>query len=133
MHRVPPHLTTFARALRRNATQAERRLWCILSPHRPRFTRQLVVGRAIVDIAHRRAKVAVELDGGQHAERAADDADRTAALEHLGWIVLRFWNDEVLRNPEGVAQTVLTVVARRLAHVTHPRPLPSREGRRSPS
>ena len=129
MTRVPPHLTQFARTLRREATPAERRLWRVLSSCQPRFTRQLVVGRFIIDIAHRRAKVAIELDGGQHADAATADGERTAVLEGLGWVVLRFWNNEVLVNTGGVAQPVLTVVAQRLGHETHPRPLPCRERR----
>ena len=128
MSRVPPRLTANARSLRRNATDAERVLWRILSPYRPRFTRQYVIGNYIVDLACREAKLAIELDGSQHVDSSSDPA-RTARLEALGWKVLRFWNDDVLQNGEGVAQAILEEIGARLGP-THPRPLPvSREGR----
>jgi very-short-patch-repair endonuclease len=118
-----------ARQLRNAATPAERALWRILSPYRPRFTRQLVVGPYIVDIACRSAKLGIELDGGQHLENQQYDRSRTAYLESLGWHVLRFWNSEVGENPDGVAETILAAVRERLE--THPQPLPvSREGGR---
>ena len=86
MPRVPPRLN--ARSLRTNATEAERLLWPFLSPYRPRFTRQHVIGNYIVDFACRSAKLAVELDGSQHVESLADE-ERTAELEALGWKVIR--------------------------------------------
>ncbi len=125
MQRTPPELTANARALRREATPAERRLWHLLRDHRPRFTRQLVVGHYILDIACRAAKVGIELDGGQHAEQVEYDAARTHYLDAHGWTILRFWNLDVLDNPEGVATAILTAVAQAS---THPRPLPCREG-----
>ena len=125
MQRVPPELTANGRALRQNATPAERRLWHALRSLRPRFTRQLVVGHFIVDIACRSARIAIELDGSQHADRTRSDADRTAYLEAQGWTVLRFWNGEVLTNTDGVVAAILASVAQAS---THPRPLPSREG-----
>lgn len=120
-------MTERARALRTGATEAERALWRLLSPYRPRFTRQLVVGTYIIDLACRSAKLAVELDGGQHAERTEYDASRTAWLEAQGWRVLRLWNSDVLSNPEGAAEFVLAQAAECLGG-THPQPLPSREG-----
>jgi len=128
MRRVPEHLTARARQLRREATRAERLLWRRLSQYRPRFTRQLVVEHFIVDIACREAKLAVELDGGQHAEATAYDARRTAFLEGLGWSVVRLWNNEVFDDPDAAAEHVLQQCAKRLGS-THPQPLPSREGR----
>jgi very-short-patch-repair endonuclease len=129
MPRIPPRMTANARTLRPEATDAERILWRLLSPYRPRFTRQHVVGRYIIDLACRKAKLAVEIDGSQHLD-APSDADRTVFLESLGWKVLRFWNSEVLENGEGVAQAILIEASARLGP-THPQPLPvSREGRR---
>lgn len=129
MPRVPPRLTARARSLRSNSTDAERALWHILGPYRPRFTRQHVLGNYIVDIACRKAKLAIELDGSQHIDCGADEK-RTEWLEGLGWKVIRFWNSEVLSNCEGVAITILNEVSARLGP-THPQPLPvSREGRR---
>ncbi|MET3761533.1 DUF559 domain-containing protein [Sphingomonas sp. UYEF23] len=121
-------MTRRARALRSNATDAERRVSLRIRTYRPRFTHQLVVGSYIVDIACREAKVVIELDGGQHADSAYDEA-RTVLLESLGWKVLRFWNSDVMANPDGVAEAILTEVGRRLGP-THPQLLPSREGRK---
>jgi very-short-patch-repair endonuclease len=80
MPRIDPMMTSRARELRRNATEAERVIWHRLYGHRPRFTRQLVIGRSIVDLACRRARLAVELDGSQHLDLPAD-ARRTRFLE----------------------------------------------------
>jgi len=113
MERTPPELRRNARALRSGATEAERVLWHALRDYRPRFTRQLVVGHFIVDIACRSAKVAIELDGGQHAERSEEDARRTQALAADGWQVLRFWNPDVLNTVEGVVAVILAAVSAR--------------------
>lgn len=121
MQRVPPELTANARQLRREATPAERTLWNALRSHRPRFTRQLVVGHYIVDIACRRAK----LDGGHHALQVEADEALSRYLAAQGSTILRFWNNEVLENAEGVVEVILTAVAQA---ATHPWPLPFREG-----
>jgi very-short-patch-repair endonuclease len=130
MQRVPPEITARARALRRDATPAERLLWRLLSPYRPRFTRQLVVGPFIVDFACRTVKLVIEVDGSQHVQDLAYELRRTAYLSERGWQVIRFWNNEVLANPEGVATTIIQRVEDRAVGATHPHPLPSREGRR---
>ena len=130
MRRIDPKLTENARALRNNSTKAERLLWVRLRRFRPRFTRQLVIEPYIVDLACREAKLAIELDGGQHAEvTAAYDRRRTAFLQKQGWAVLRLWNSEVEENPDGAAEFVLHHCAERIGS-THPQPLPSREGRK---
>ena len=129
MKRVPDRLTANARELRNNSTKAERLLWLRLRAYRPRFTRQLVVGPYILDLACRRAKLAVELDGSQHAEAIEYDTRRTAFLEGQGWQVVRLWNNEVEDNPDGAAEFVLAKCSERLDGATHPQPLPSREGR----
>ena len=127
MTRVSPVMTERARALRNGATEAERLIWRRLSGFRPRFTRQLVVGRYIIDLACRSVKLAVEFDGSQHID-STYDGTRTAFLETHGWRVVRFWNSDVTGNPDGVAEAILADVAARLGP-THPRPLPFREGR----
>ena len=127
MPRVPPQMTQHARDLRKNPTDAERLIWARVARFRPRFTRQLRIGGYIVDLACREAKLAVEFDGSQHLD-SEYDARRTAFLERLGWRVLRFWNSDVIDNPDGVAETVLAAVGDILGP-THPQPLPSREGR----
>ena len=127
MKRVPEQLTANARALRNSATKQERALWQLLSRFRPKFTRQLVVGPFIADLACREARLIVEIDGGQHVESFQDGA-RTAFLEAAGWTVIRFWNGDVNTNPDGVAEAILLKTAECLGG-THPQPLPSREGR----
>ncbi|TPG22563.1 DUF559 domain-containing protein [Sphingomonas koreensis] len=126
MQRTAPELTDNARRLRHDATPAERLLWHALRTYRPRFTRQLVIGDVIVDIACRSVRLAIELDGGHHALQTEKDQARTEYLEARGWTVMRFWNNDVIDNVEGVVQVILASVARAS---THPRPLPSREGR----
>ena len=128
MRRIDLEMTRRARELRNNATPAERILWRLLSRYRPPFTRQLVVGSFILDLACREVRLAVELDGGQHADSAYDVA-RTRWLEKEGWTVIRFWNNEVRDNPHGVAEAILAKVAECLGD-THPQPLPHREGRK---
>nr|WP_010125423.1 DUF559 domain-containing protein [Sphingomonas sp. KC8] len=130
MRRVPEHMTANARALRNRQTEAERLIWRRLSCYRPRFTRQLVVGPYILDIACRSAKLAIELDGSQHLNAEAYDARRSLFLQQTGWTVLRYWNGELLANPDGVTEDILTKTAERLGG-THPNPsLPGRGERR---
>jgi very-short-patch-repair endonuclease len=98
-----------ARRLRRDATDAERRLWSALRDRRLsdyRFRRQYPIGRFIVDFACTRYRLIVEADGGQHADSEAD-RERTAWLANQGWRVLRFWNNDVLANTNGVVETIL--------------------------
>ena len=121
MKRVDERLTANARDLRNNATRAERVLWRLLSRYRPRFTRQLVVGPFIIDLACREAKLAVEVDGSQHASDLPYDQRRTAYLAIEGWDVIRLWNNEVIENPAGSAELILNHIAARLGG-THPRP-----------
>ncbi len=129
MRRVPELLSKNARELRNASTKAERLLWLRLRRYRPRFTRQLVIKPFIVDLACREAKMAIELDGGQHAEATASyDRQRTAFLEQQGWAVLRLWNNDAEENPDGAAEFVLDYCARRLGS-THPQPMRPRQDR----
>jgi very-short-patch-repair endonuclease len=89
MKRVPEHLTAKARALRSAAPKQERTIWRLLSHYRPKFTRQLVIGPFIADLACREAKLVVELDGSQHVD-CQRDQERTAFLEAEGRTVIRF-------------------------------------------
>jgi len=93
------------RRLRRNATDAENTLWRYLRNRRLagcKFRRQHPIGPYIADFACPEAGLVVELDGGQHTE--ATDAHRTAYLKEQGYTVVRFWNNEVLQNTEGVLE-----------------------------
>ena len=116
--------TKQARELRLNPTGAERRLWRALSRRQVagvRFNRQVPVGPYIADFAARSERLIVEVDGGQHDERAAYDDTRTRYLEAQGWRVIRFWNNDVLGNLEGVVQTI----ERALAEKPSPRSPPA--------
>lgn len=129
MRRVPEHMTANARALRNGQTDAERMIWLRISRYRPRFTRQLVIGPYIVDLACRSVKRAIEFDGSQHLDAQAYDERRSLFLREQGWTVLRFWNGDVIENPDGVVEAILNRAAECLGG-THPQPLPGREGRR---
>ena len=94
-----------ARALRNNPTDAESKLWAQLRQRNLdgfRFRRQQPIGPYIVDFFCPDARLVVEIDGGQHAARENEDAERTEWLGSRGYRVVRYWNNEVLSNTEGV-------------------------------
>jgi very-short-patch-repair endonuclease len=108
--------TKTARALRNNLTDAERRLWQKLKRRQIatlKFRRQQPIGAFIVDFVCLERRVIVEVDGGQHAEQIPYDEQRTRWLEAQGYLVLRFWNNDVLANTEAVAQAILDAVEQR--------------------
>jgi very-short-patch-repair endonuclease len=112
---APLKLVRRARKLRVDATDAERKLWQVLRRRELagwKFRRQRPIDQYIVDFACIEAVLVVEVDGGQHAENAADQV-RTRRLEALGWEVLRFWNPDVLINSEGVLTMILVALERR--------------------
>ena len=120
-----------AKALRQNLTDAERALWYRIRAERLaelKFKRQEPMGRYIVDFVCHESKLIIELDGGQHAGQVSADTLRTRFLESRGYRVLRFWNDEVLKNMEGVLEVVLAQASTRRQHSPSPQPL-SRRGR----
>jgi len=99
-----------ARALRNDATDAERRLWQHLRGRRLngcKFRRQYPIAGFIADFACVEAKLVVELDGGQHLEQVAEDAERTRRMECNGYRVIRFWNDDVLVRTAEVLDEIL--------------------------
>jgi very-short-patch-repair endonuclease len=105
-----PRPTRLAQRLRNDATDAERHLWSHLNRRQLggyKFSRQMPVGPFICDFMCREASLVVELDGGQHAELGREDAHRTEYIEAEGYRVLRFWNNEVVGNAEGVLATIL--------------------------
>lgn len=115
-----------ARELRASMTDAERRLWSCLRMRQLdgcRFRRQVPIGPYIADFACLSARLVVEVDGGQHAG-AGGDLDRDAFLKARGFSVVRFWNNEVLEQPEAVCEVIL----RRLGEGPHPA-LPRRRRR----
>ena len=98
-----------ARRLRQSMTDAERRLWFAMRDRRLagyKFRRQHPIGDYIVDFACTKYHLVVEADGGQHADNENDER-RTAKIEALGWRVIRFWNNDILANTEGVILTIL--------------------------
>jgi very-short-patch-repair endonuclease len=102
-HRVPR-----ARALRRDATEAEKRLWQYLRQppfKQHHFRRQATIGPYFADFATHQTKIVIEVDGGQHSGSASDEV-RTRYLETNGYRVLRFWNNDVLANISGVLATI---------------------------
>ena len=99
-----------ARQLRTRLTSAERVLWRRLRLRQldgHKFRRQHAIGPFIVDFVCLERKIIVEVDGGQHSDaRVSYDRDRTQWLRAKGYTVLRFWNNDVMRDPESVAETI---------------------------
>ena len=105
-------------------------MWTILGNRQldgVRFNRQVPIGPYICDLVARSARLVIEVDGGQHASQQDRDRQRTAFLRSQGYRVLRFWNNDVLENLEGVALTIQAALNDR------PSPTPSRPaGREEP-
>jgi len=78
----------------------------------------------VVDFCCPDARLVVELDGGQHADRVEEDANRTKDLEASGYLVLRFWNNDVMRNTDGVLEAILSTLSQQSPEPPHPTPLP---------
>ena len=117
--------TIRSRELRNRPTDAEKRLWAILRNrqiHGCRFNRQVPIGPYICDFVARSERVIVEVDGGQHSE--SSDADRTRILLRQGYRLIRFWNNDVLGNIEGV----VTELEQFLEDRPSPNPSRKREG-----
>ena len=100
-------LTRTARRLRSDPTEAEKHLWHVLRSKSlgVKFRRQAVIGRYIVDFACFEKKLVVEVDGGQHCE-SQRDITRDEWLSNQGFKVLRFWNNDVFANLEGLFQKI---------------------------
>ena len=116
-----------ARRLRANLTDAESRLWGQLRYRQIdnfRFRRQTPIGPYVVDFFCPSAKLIVEIDGGQHADRTKEDGIRTEWLERKGYRVLRFWNNEVFDELEGVLEQIRIALLRSRADTPHPNPPP---------
>jgi len=116
-----------ARILRQSMTDAERRVWQILRSQQIngfKFRRQVPIGRYIADFVCHEARLIVEIDGGQHEPSAPREIERTAFLQSEGHRVLRFWNNEVLENLDGVSQAI----AEELGRITPTQTLPHQGG-----
>lgn len=102
------NLKPFSQSLRTNMTDAEQKIWSHLRQRQInnlKFRRQQIIGHYIVDFACFENKLIIEIDGGQHSEET--DKNRTAFLQKEGHTILRFWNNDVLNNIEGVLETIL--------------------------
>ena len=102
-------LMPLSKALRRNQTEAEKRLWYALRNRQlngAKFKRQYTIGNYIIDFVCLEKKLAVELDGGQHMDNQLRDEARRSWLNKQGLHVLRFWNDVVFLNLEGVLEEI---------------------------
>jgi very-short-patch-repair endonuclease len=123
-----------ARGLRHETTEAERKLWpCLkqIALNGSHFRRQATIGPYFADFACHALhfadfachalRIVIEIDGGQHNE-SASDAARTRYLEALGYRVLRFWNNDVLNNAEGVAEVIAAAIAERIPPTPDPSP-----------
>jgi len=116
-----------AKTLRTKSTDVERFLWRRLQAKQLeglKFRRQQPIGKYIVDFVCFEKKIIVEVDGGQHSAEIEKDKERDEWLHKQGFKVLRFWNNEVLINIQGVLEMI------RSNCLSHPplNPLPSREG-----
>ncbi len=119
-----------ARALRSNLTDAERKFWYALRDRRFvnfKFRRQVPVGPFFADFVCYDSRVVIEVDGGQHAE-SSSDARRDRRFAANDFLVLRFWNNDVLSNLEGVLMVLLESLQERTPH-----PARAERGRPSPA
>jgi len=104
-----------ARELRRQLTDAEKKLWTYLRTLKPggfHFRKQAPLGPFIVDFCCHKAKLIIEVDGGQHGlpEGQAADVERTKWLKSQGYRVVRYWNNDVLSNLEGIAVSITALL-----------------------
>ncbi|AZO60371.1 endonuclease domain-containing protein [Mesorhizobium sp. M1A.F.Ca.IN.022.07.1.1] len=109
---VTPAKRNFARRMRRESTEAEDRLWQELRGRRLdkiKFRRQVPVGRFVADFVCAEARLIIEIDGSQHAD-SPHDQERDAELKARGFRVLRFWNDDVLKELDAVCDTIIAYV-----------------------
>jgi very-short-patch-repair endonuclease len=109
LKRTTPKFYHRARQLRKEPTTAEAKLWAYLRGDKLKgvnFRRQHSIGKYIVDFCSLKKKLVIELDGSQHLGQADYDAERTLYLESLGYKVIRFWNDRVMNDIEGVVRAV---------------------------
>lgn len=125
----------FARDLRHQQTDCEDLLWSRLRAHRLfglKFRRQQPVGPYVVDFFCPEYRLIVELDGGQHMENAIYDGNRDAWLRGQGFVVARYWNNDLLTNLEGVLEDIARHAGVWPAQSPSPQPL-SRSGRGAPT
>jgi very-short-patch-repair endonuclease len=117
-----------ARRLRREQTDAERKLWARLRSRQLdgfKFRRQFVIGPFITDFCCFEQRLVVELDGGQHADQSDSDRRRSDFLLSHGYRVLRFWDNQVMENIDSVLEQILLALDKAVSDgVPSPFPLP---------
>lgn len=101
-----------ARNLRKNSTKEEQKLWSILRNRQLnnfKFKRQVPIGNYVVDFLCEEKKLIIEIDGGQHNQHKniQEDEARTELLKQKGYVVIRFWNNEINKNISGVVEKIL--------------------------
>jgi very-short-patch-repair endonuclease len=108
--RTTPEKMRRAAELRKSPTPAEARLWAHIRNNQLNgvsFRRQHAIGPYITDFCSPRSKLIVELDGSQHLDQEEYDNDRTRYFNERGYKVLRFWNNEVINDLNGVIQAIM--------------------------
>ncbi|ESY61401.1 MULTISPECIES: DUF559 domain-containing protein [Mesorhizobium] len=109
---VAPAKRKFARSLRRDMTEVEAKLWRELRDRRLdriKFRRQVPIGKYVADFVCPEARLIIEIDGSQHADSDTDRIRKTE-LEAKGFRILRFWNDDVLKDMNAVCDTIIAYV-----------------------
>ncbi|MGQ9646874.1 MAG: endonuclease domain-containing protein [Thermodesulfobacteriota bacterium] len=112
-----------ARELRKNMTDAERALWRHLRLRQLggcKFRRQQLIGQYIVDFVCFEKGLIIEVDGGQHTEQISYDLKRSQWLEKQGYRILRFWDNEVLKNAEAVVEVIMEALEADTPHLYPP-------------
>ena len=110
LKRTTPKFYHRARQLRKEPTVAEAKLWAFLRGNKlngVNFRRQHAIGKYIVDFCSLKKKLVIELDGSQHLGQEEYDEERTLYLKSQGYRVIRFWNDQVMNDLEGVIKTIV--------------------------
>ena len=119
-----------ARDLRLNATEAEKRVWRLLRSRQTgaKFRRQQPIEGYVVDFVSFEHRLIIEIDGGQHNDPNEYEQRRTRCLDANGFRILRFWNNDVMENEEGVFERIVEVLSE-----AAPAPSPSRAFGAGPS
>jgi very-short-patch-repair endonuclease len=122
----------FQRDMRKNMTEPERKLWSVVRNRQigdAKFRKQTWLGSYLVDFYCADVRLVVEVDGDSHAHQQDYDARRTAWLEREGFKVIRFSNDDVMRNLDGVVEMIRDALAPSPSHSAAPSgPLPLPQG-----
>jgi len=106
---MPSQLTKYAKTMRKNPTIAEKKLWNRLSAKQLeglKFRRQQPIDNIIVDFVCLEKRIIIEVDGGQHANEKDKDKERDKQLKEKGFRVLRFWNNDVIKNTDEVLERI---------------------------